>query len=162
MSEAISISNPWAAPAEALPADGREDSLSPRDWAKARQRMELYLEALAVPADNREPLIDKALGLAESRGPESANLTQAMTALFYVLTERAASAGDEMNDDLSPAFFFHRSMLPGERASLDVERGHMVPTVHTPATHTSLRDATSEWLEKMTEAHSELNRTNPV
>jgi hypothetical protein len=124
--------------------------------------MGLYLEALAVPSDVGKPLIDRAIALTESRRPGTADSALAMAALFELLTEHAASAGFAMNEDLGPAFFFHRSMLPGDRATLDLKRGHMVPTVPTPANHKGLRDATSEWLEKMTEPHPELHPINPV
>jgi hypothetical protein len=101
------------------------------EWVKARQRVELYLDALCVPVGQRPILTDRAMALAWTK---TASIDSIMATTMSALHEILDDAGRESRQP-GPAgrepsgypLTHQRAMTPDSRAFPKIERNHMTP-----------------------------------
>ena len=145
-----SIPGPWSEQSLERPAASTQPDMVarnlPTDWEKARQRVELYLEALCVSDQLRPILTDRAMALALNKlSADDSFIGVAMSALYDILEKY------RNGDDLSvpagrgPSDFpltHQRAMVPDSRSIPKMERGHMIPAI--PSNHSGARPTNHE------------------
>ena len=101
------------------------------EWASARRRVELYLEALCVPEWQRPVLTDRAMALAWTKTTNNNSIpAAAMSALHTVLEEYDGEGDPPVPAGRGPSgapLTHQRAMAPDRRALPQMHRSHMTP-----------------------------------
>ena len=132
----ISILGYWSEDSRDQPTatkqpDGKSPNFEP-EWAQARRRVGLYLEALCVPTEQRPLLTDRAMALAWNKTDSHGSImAAAMSALHHVLEEAAPNGQVPVPAGRAPLaspLTQQRAMVPDSRAFPTIDRSAMTPT----------------------------------
>lgn len=131
----ISIFGLWSGHSQERPAaiarpEQENLNLQP-EWVKARQRVELYLDALCVPAGQRPILTDRAMAMAWTKTASNDSIMVAAMSALHEILEKAGSEieqpGQSGREPSGSPLTHQRAMTPDSRAFPKIERSPMTP-----------------------------------